>query len=105
MPRWLDPIGRRWTKRNPGIHPAAMTVDAIPHDLSYKPTNPPETGNAVELCHAERRVIAMPLRDQGSVFVEVCLAAAGPDAAIGRHPFHQDFKVAPRQTEIEIQLA
>src|SRR5215831_10877319 len=91
--------------RNPAVHPAAMAVDPIPHHFTYEPANPPETINAVKLCHAERCIVTMPLRDQSSVFVDVGLTAAGSDARFGCHLIDKDFEVTLRQTQIEVQLA
>ena len=38
-------------------------------------------------------------------FLDVGFAAAGGDTRIGRHPVHEDFEVARRQAQIEIQFA
>src|SRR5690349_6730783 len=91
--------------RNPAVHPAAMAVDPIPHHFAYEPPNPPETLHAVELCHAERRIVTMPLRDQPSIFVDVGLAAAGRNTRFGCHLIDKDFEITLRQTQIEVQLA
>src|ERR1700704_6415695 len=39
------------TARDPAVHPAAVTVDPIPHYLAHKPANCLETRHAVEFRH------------------------------------------------------
>src|SRR5262245_27634146 len=91
--------------RNPPIHPAAMTVNPIPHHLEHKPTNSLQTRNPVELGHAKRHVVTVPLLNQASIFLDVGFAAASRDARIGGHLFNEYFEVARRQAQIEVQLA
>src|SRR5207249_1900216 len=44
--------------RDPSVHPAAVAVDAVPHQLAHEPTDLPKAFGAIELHHADRRLIA-----------------------------------------------
>ena len=82
----------------PTMHPAAMAIDAVPHHLAHEAADPLETGDAIELDHAKRRVVAMTFVDQLPAFLDIRLAATARDAAISRHALHQNLEIARRQT-------
>ncbi len=90
---------------DPTMHATLMTIDTVPHHLPDKTTDALETLSTVELCHAERRIIAMPLADQLPIFFQVRLSAAGRNEWIDIHTFDQDLEIARRQPQIQIKLA
>src|SRR5215470_13476974 len=49
---------------DPAEHSTTMTVDAVPHDLAHEAADLFETGNAVELGHADRHLVPADLWHQ-----------------------------------------
>src|SRR5690242_19090572 len=90
---------------DPSVHPAAMTIDAIPHHLADKSADRLEARHAIEFGHSKRGVIAMSLIDLPPALIDVGLPAASRNSWIRGHPGHQNLKIAGRQTEIEIEFA
>src|SRR5262249_10375831 len=89
---------------DPTMHPAAMSIDAVPHHLAHEATDRLEAGDPIELDHAKRHVVAVTLVDQLPVFLDIGLPAAGRDAWISRHALHQNLEIARWQTQVEVKL-
>src|SRR5579862_780976 len=91
--------------RDPSVHPATMTIDAIPHDLADKSADGLEARHPIEFGHSKRSVIAMSFIDPPPMLIDVRLPAASRDSWIRRHPGHQNLEVAGRQMEVEVEFA
>src|SRR6185437_10839800 len=87
------------------MHAAQMAVDSVPHDLSDEAANLLESIRSVELGHSKRGIVAVALVDQAPSLMDIRFSAASGYVRIRVHPLHQDFEVAGRQEEIQIELA
>src|SRR5258708_7799558 len=105
--------------RDPAKLPAAVSVDAVPHDLPYEATDLSEARRAIELGHAHRVLVADLLRDQpravadGELYRgrghagrnEVWFPRARADARLSLYAVHKDGEVSGRQVEVQVELA
>jgi hypothetical protein len=89
----------------PAKLPRLVTVDGIPHDLTYETTNRLKTGYTVEFRHAHRHLVAAPLGHEAPVHAHIGLARSRADARVFGHPRDQDLEIPGRQVQIEIELA
>jgi len=80
---------------SPAKHPAPMTVNPIPHDPPDKSANLLEAGNAVELCHAHRYLIATFFAGEAWWLMsdEVRFAATCAKLGVGLHFLDQLLEV------------
>src|SRR4030095_7563252 len=91
----------------PPAHPAAMTINAVPHYLRDETTDLFKTLPPVELCHANGHLIAALLAEvlPGVRLHEVGLAAAGAEPRLGFHAPQEGFEVPRWKLDVQIELA
>ena len=98
-------IGFIPTAGNPSMHSTQMAINAIPHHFAYESADRLETIDAIELGHPKRSVVAVTLINQLTVFYDVRFSAAGGYAWVPIHSINQDFEIARRKPQIQIEFA
>src|SRR5690606_14417969 len=88
----------------PAQHPAAVAVDAVPHDLANKPPDPPEACHAVQLALPAGEIVLVAFGNQPAADANPGLAAGGAQGWVGLKFLEQALEISGAELEVAVEL-